>query len=102
MHAAGRGVLRISKCLWILWTQWGEIGLRSGWETLARVPRGHRSGRRFRHPRPHPRFLRDDDRGIGARPGAHAKILDDVVIVFAAGPRALALLPRGVPECPTR
>src|SRR5205823_1940565 len=79
MHAAGRGVLRISKCLCILWTQWGEIVLRSVWETLARVPRCYRSRRRFRYPRPHPRFLRDDDRGIGPRIGADAQILDDVV-----------------------
>src|SRR2546430_15402611 len=79
MHAGGRGVLRISKWLCILWTQWVESGIRSGWETLARVPRGHRSGRRFRYPRPHPRFLRDDDRGIGPRIGADAQILDDVV-----------------------
>src|SRR5436189_3020555 len=85
MHAAGRGVLRISKCLCIRLTQWGESGLRSGWETLARVPRGHRSGRRFRYPRPHPRFLRDDDRGIGPRIGAHAQIHDLVVISLQWG-----------------
>ncbi len=80
VHHAGRGVLRVSEHFVLHRSERHWLRFRSCWPAASRIARGDSSGRGFRHPRSHPRFLCNNSCRTGPRLGANAQIPHDIVI----------------------
>src|SRR5579872_3188036 len=79
VHAAGRSVLRVSKCIGIFRTRRPEICIRCRGPVAARSTRCDRSGRRLRDQRTHSCVVCDIEGGTGSRVGAYAKVFRGAV-----------------------
>src|SRR2546427_4104990 len=80
VHHAGRGVLRVSEHFVLHRSERHWLRFGSCWPAASRIARGDSSGRGFRHPRSHPRFLCNNSCRTGPRLGANAQIPHDIVI----------------------
>ena len=90
VHAAGGRVLCLSEYFVVHRARRHQIRFGRGRPAAARGACGHGSRRGLRHPRAHPRFLRDFGHRTGSRAGAHAQVPGGLVrrSLCAESPRA--------------